>query len=82
MNKIIVSSLAGLALVSTAKAAKAAPTLEALLPAETVLVVGAPDYASAKKHFKASALGRFWDSAEFKPFRKKLADGFEANLLA
>ena len=82
MKKIIVSALAGLSLVSTAKAAKAAPTLEALLPAETVLVVGAPDYASAKKHFKASALGRFWDSAEFKPFRKKLADGFEANLLA
>ncbi|GIT12964.1 MAG: hypothetical protein CM1200mP34_3700 [Verrucomicrobiales bacterium] len=44
--------------------------------------MGAPDYASAKKHFKASALGRFWDSAEFKPFRKKLADGFEANVLA
>ncbi|GIT12963.1 MAG: hypothetical protein CM1200mP34_3690 [Verrucomicrobiales bacterium] len=38
MKKIIVSALAGLSLVSTAKAAKAAPTLEALLPAETVLV--------------------------------------------
>ena len=82
MKKIIVSVLAGLALVSTLKAAKAVPTLEALLPAETVLVMAAPDYASAKKHFKASASGQFWDSAEFKPFRKKLADGFEANVLA
>ena len=82
MKKIIVSALAGLSLISTAKAAKAAPALEALLPAETVLVVAAPDYATAKKHFKASASGRFWDSAEFKPFRKKLSDGFEANMLA
>jgi len=82
MKKIIVSVLAGLALVSTLKAAKAVPTLEALLPAETVLVMAAPDYASAKKHFKASASGLFWDSAEFKLFRKKLADGFEANVLA
>ncbi|SVD98413.1 uncharacterized protein METZ01_LOCUS451267, partial [marine metagenome] len=79
MKKIILSVLAGLALVSTVKAAKAVPTLEALLPAETVLVMAAPNYASAKKHFKASASGQFWDSAEFKPFRKKLADGFEAN---
>ena len=82
MKKIIVSVLAGLALVSTVKAAKAVPTLEALLPAETVLVMAAPNYASAKKHFKASASGQFWDSAEFRPFRKKLADGFEANVLA
>ena len=82
MKKIIVSVLAGLALVSTLKAAKAVPTLEALLPAETVLVMAAPDYASAKKHFKASASGLFWASAEFKLFRKKLADGFEANVLA
>ncbi|MDP6795069.1 MAG: hypothetical protein QF721_04405 [Verrucomicrobiota bacterium] len=82
MKKIIVSVLAGFALVSTAKAAKAPPALEALLPMETVLLMAAPDYASAKKHFKASAVGRFWDSAEFKPFRKKLADGFEANVLA
>ena len=81
MKKIIVSTLAGLALVSSAKAAKAAPTLEALLPAETVLVVAAPDYATAKQHFKASASGQFWDSAEFKPFRKKLSDGFKANVL-
>ena len=82
MKKIVVSILVGFTLVSSAKAAKAAPSLEALLPAETVLVVAAPNYASAKKHFKDSASGRFWDSAEFKPFRKKLADGFEANVLA
>ena len=82
MKKIVVSILVGFTLVSSAKAAKAAPSLEALLPAETVLVVAAPNYASAKKHFKASASGQFWDSAEFKPFRKKLADGFEANVLA
>ena len=82
MKKIVVSILVGFTLVSSAKAAKAAPPLEALLPAETVLVVAAPNYASAKKHFKDSASGRFWDSAEFKPFRKKLADGFEANVLA
>ena len=82
MKKIVISILVGFTLVSSAKAAKAAPSLEALLPAETVLVVAAPNYASAKKHFKASASGQFWDSAEFKPFRKKLADGFEANVLA
>ena len=82
MKKIIVSVLAGFVLVSTVKAAKAALALEALLPAETVLVMAVPDYASAKKHFKAGAWGRFWDSTEFKPFRKKLADGFEANMLA
>ena len=81
MKKIIVPILVGFALVSSVKAAKAAPPLEALLPAETVLVMAAPDYAAAKKHFKASASGLFWDSAEFKPFRKKLADGFEANVL-
>ena len=77
MKKIIVPVLAGLVLVSSAKAAEATTSLEALLPAEA-----APDYATAKKHFKASASGQFWDSAEFKPFRKKLADGFEANVLA
>lgn len=82
MKKIIVPVLAGLVLVSSAKAAEATTSLEALLPAETVLVMAAPDYATAKKHFKASASGQFWDSAEFKPFRKKLADGFEANVLA
>ncbi|MDP6082012.1 MAG: hypothetical protein QF749_03345 [Verrucomicrobiota bacterium] len=81
MKKIIVPVLAGLALVSSSKAAEAT-SLEALLPAETVLVMAASDYASAKKHFKASASGQFWDSAEFRPFRKKLADGFEANVLA
>ena len=81
MKKIIVPILVGFALVSSVKAAKAAPPLEALLPTETVLVMAAPDYAAAKKHFKASASGLFWDSAEFKPFRKKLADGFEANVL-
>ena len=82
MKKIVVSILVGFTLVSSAKAAKAAPSLAALLPAETVLVVAAPNYTSAKKHFKDSASGQFWDSAEFKPFRKKLADGFEANVLA
>ncbi len=70
MKKIIVPVLAGLALVSSSKAAEAT-SLEALLPAETVLVMAASDYASAKKHFKASASGQFWDSAEFRPFRKK-----------
>ncbi len=82
MKNIIVPVVAGLALISSAKAAEATTSLESLLPAETVLVMAAPDYATAKKHFKASASGQFWDSAEFKPFRKKLADGFEANVLA
>ena len=82
MKKIIVSVLIAFTLVSSANAAKATPPLEALLPAGTVLVLAAPNYASAKKHFKASASGRFWDSAEFKPFRKKLAAGFEANVMA
>ena len=82
MKKIIVSVLIAFTLVSSANAAKATPPLEALLPAGTVLVVAAPNYASAKKHFKDSASGRFWDSAEFKPFRKKLAAGFEANVMA
>ena len=81
MKNIVVPILASLALASSANAAKAAPPLEALLPAETLLIVAAPDYAAAKKHFKASASGQFWDSAEFKPFRKKLTDGFEANVL-
>ena len=81
MKNIIVPVVAGLALISSAKAAEATTSLESLLPAETVLVMAAPDYATAKKHFKASASGQFWDSAEFKPFRKKLADGFEANVL-
>lgn len=82
MKKIVVSVLIAFTLVSSANAAKATPPLEALLPAGTVLVLAAPNYASAKKHFKASASGRFWDSAEFKPFRKKLAAGFEANVMA
>jgi len=82
MKKIIVSVLIAFTLVSSANAAKATPSLEALLPAGTVLVVAAPNYASAKKHFKASASGQFWDSAEFKPFRKKLAAGFEVNVMA
>jgi len=81
MRNIIGLVLTCLALVSSAKAAETATSLESLLPAETVLVIAAPDYATAKKHFKASASGQFWDSAEFKPFRKKLADGFEANVL-
>ena len=82
MKKIIVPVLIAFTLVSSAKAAKATLPLEALLPAETVLVVATPNYASAKKHFKDSASGQFWNSAEFKPFRKKLVDGFEANVLA
>ncbi|MBT4227035.1 MAG: hypothetical protein HOD74_05635 [Verrucomicrobia bacterium] len=82
MKKIVVSVLIAFTLVSSANAAKATPPLEALLPAGTVLVLAAPNYASAKKHFKASASGRFWDSAEFKPFLKKLAAGFEANVMA
>ena len=43
--------------------------------------MAAPNYASAKKHFKGGAAARFWDSAEFKPFRKKLVNGFEENVL-
>ena len=81
MKNIIIPVVASLALVSSSKAAEATTSLESLLPAETVLVMATPDYATAKKHFKASASGQFWDSAEFKPFRKKLADGFEANVL-
>ena len=65
MKNIIVPFMAGLALVSSAKAAEATTSLESLLPAETVLVMATPDYATAKKHFKASASGQFWDSAEF-----------------
>ncbi len=81
MKQIIVFILAAIGLISNADAATSASALESLLPAETVLLIAAPEYASAKKHFKASALGKFWDSAEFRPFRKKFADGFEANVL-
>ena len=81
MKQIVVFILAAIGLISNADVATSASALESLLPAETVLLIAAPEYASAKKHFKASALGKFWDSAEFRPFRKKFADGFEANVL-
>ncbi len=81
MKNIVIPILASLALGSSAKVAKASQPLEALLPADTLLVVAAPDYAAAKKHFKAGALGQFWDSSEVKPFRNKLTDGLEANVL-
>ena len=49
MKNIIVPFMAGLALVSSAKAAEATTSLESLLPSETVLVMATPDYATAKK---------------------------------
>ena len=81
MKKIIVPALISFTLILSAEAAEDTKSLEALLPAETVLVMAAPNYTSAKKHFKGGAAARFWDSAEFKPFRKKLVNGFEENLL-
>jgi hypothetical protein len=81
MKKIIVHALISFTLILSAEAAEDTKSLEALLPAETVLVMAAPNYASAKKHFKGGAAARFWDSAEFKPFRKKLVNGFEENVL-
>ena len=81
MKKIIVQALISFTLILSAEAAEDTKSLEALLPAETVLVMAAPNYASAKKHFKGGAAARFWDSAEFKPFRKKLVNGFEENVL-
>ena len=81
MKKIIVHALISFTLILSAEAAEDTKSLEALLPAETVLVMAAPNYASAKKHFKGGASARFWDSAEFKPFRKKLVNGFEENVL-
>jgi hypothetical protein len=81
MKKIIVPALISFTLILSAEAAEDTKSLEALLPAETVLVMAAPNYASAKKHFKGGAAARFWDSAEFKPFRKKLVNGFEENVL-
>ena len=81
MKQIVVFILAAIGLISNADVATSASALESLLPAETVLLIAAPEYASAKKHFKASALGKFWDSAEFRLFRKKFVDGFEANVL-
>ena len=81
MKKIIVPALISFTLILSAEAAEDTKSLESLLPAETVLVMAAPNYASAKKHFKGGASARFWDSAEFKPFRKKLVNGFEENLL-
>lgn len=81
MKKIIVPALISFTLISSAKAAEDTKSLQSLLPAETVLVMAAPNYASAKKHFKGGASAQFWDSAEFKPFRKKLVNGFEENVL-
>ena len=81
MKKIIVPALISFTLISSAKAAEDTKSLQSLLPAETVLVMAAPNYASAKKHFKSGASAQFWDSAEFKPFRKKLVNGFEENVL-
>ncbi len=81
MKKIIVPALISFTLISSAKAAEDTKSLQSLLPTETVLVMAAPNYASAKKHFKSGASAQFWDSAEFKPFRKKLVNGFEENVL-
>ena len=81
MKKIIVPALISFTLISSAKAAEDTKSLQSLLPAETVLVMATPNYASAKKHFKSGASAQFWDSAEFKPFRKKLVNGFEENVL-
>ena len=81
MKKIIVPALISFTLISSAKAAEDTKSLQSLLPAETVLVMAASNYASAKKHFKGGASAQFWDSAEFKPFRKKLVNGFEENVL-
>lgn len=81
MKKIIVPALISFTLISSAKAAEDTKSLQSLLPAETVLVMAAPNYASAKKHFKGGASAQFWDSAEFKPFRKKLVNGFKENVL-
>ena len=79
MKKIVFSGLVALASLLPLAAA---PSLENLLPAETVAVVAAPDYAYAEKNFKAGAVGQLWNSKEMKAFREKFEDGFTENLLA
>lgn len=79
MKKLLLSGLTTLALLPSLAAALA---LENLLPAETVAVVAAPNYATAEKNFNASAVGQLWNSTEMKAFRKKFEDGFTDNVLA
>ncbi|MAH75570.1 MAG: hypothetical protein CBC62_04990, partial [Opitutia bacterium TMED102] len=79
MKKLLLSGLTTLALLPSLAAA---PTLENLLPAETIAVVAAPNYATAEKNFNAGAVGQLWNSTEMKAFRKKFEDGFTDNVLA
>ncbi|MSU59271.1 MAG: hypothetical protein EXS35_14070 [Pedosphaera sp.] len=63
--------LFALALVTTAAAFAGIPSVEKILPADTLFVLAAPDFAKLRATFAKSPQSRFWNDAAMKPFREK-----------
>ena len=77
MKKILLSNLIAFSLLPSIIAA---PALESLFPAETVLLAAFPDYAAAERNFDSGVMGRLWNSFEMKSFREKAEKGFQDNV--
>ena len=63
-------------------AVAATPPPEQLLPIETVAVFTLPDVAKARAAGASSAMGQFWADPAMKPFREKLVDAVNEELIA
>lgn len=60
-------------LLSAGPSPAAIPPVEKLLPADTLFVIAAPDFAQVRAIYGRSPFGRFWNDPEMKPFRDKFA---------
>ncbi|HWQ90308.1 MAG TPA: hypothetical protein VN673_01460 [Clostridia bacterium] len=57
------------------------PPIEQLLPAETVVLIAAPDFGSAKKVLNRTTLAMVWNDPDLKPFRDKFLQGLDQDLV-
>ena len=79
MNKLT-AVLLSLAFAVSSRAA--VPPAENLLPADTLLLVTAPDFAAVRAAARQSPGWRFWNDPAMKPFREKFMARWNEQLIA
>jgi len=70
-----------LALVLALNSRAAIPAPEQLLPADTLVMVTAPDFAKLRESYRTSPQKAFWNDEAMKPFRDKLSQKWQEELV-
>jgi len=63
------------------KASTPIPSVEKLLPDDTLLVLTTPDFAKARELYHTSPQTQFWNDPAMKPFREKFLSKMHDNLI-